>query len=72
MIPLRSSEKHNGGNELWEVEGLHFSVGLGVVGGVVKHTAPLNSYMVGWDVEKVKAFCRRRKWRLRRISPAKS
>ena len=39
-----------------------FVAGAVLVGGFVVNTAPIIRFMVGWDYDKVIAYCRRRRW----------
>ena len=51
-------------NCLWEIDAPYFNVGLVTVDGVVKHTAPLTRYMIGWSIQRVAKYCRTHKFKL--------
>jgi hypothetical protein len=47
---------------LW-INAPHFCAGGEVVDGIVRGcVAPIISYMRGWHIDRVRAYCRRKRW----------
>jgi len=44
------------------IDAPHFYAGLVAEDGRVTETAPILRYMMGWDGERVAAYCRRKGW----------
>jgi hypothetical protein len=43
----------------------HFCAGAEVIGSVVSGgIAPIIRYMLGWDIERVRSYCQRKRWML--------
>lgn len=50
---------------LYRIVAPHFVAGLGVgIDGIVNWSAPIIHYMVGWQLERVLAYCARKDWKL--------
>ncbi|MGJ4942465.1 hypothetical protein ACQR1W_17960 [Bradyrhizobium sp. HKCCYLS1011] len=49
---------------LW-ISAPHFTAGADVDGGIVKGAiAPIIRYMHGWPIERVRSYCRSKRWEL--------
>lgn len=46
------------------IEAPHFVAGAEVSGGKIVRTAPIIHYMLGWSVDDLNEYCRRREWLL--------
>jgi len=46
------------------IDGSHFYAAVIMKDDHVVKTAPIVHYMKGWTLEKVKTYCRRKRWRL--------
>jgi hypothetical protein len=60
---------------LYRIEAPHMVAGLGVgIDGLVNWSAPILCYMVGWELERVLAYCAKKGWQLEPVGgypPAK-
>ena len=51
-----------GSERVLAIDAPHFNAGLVLVGGKVIEAAPILRYMLGWELERVLAYCRRKGW----------
>lgn len=57
---------------LIQIDAPHFCAGLVAENGKVCETAPILSYMVGWDGLRVADYCRRKGWKWERVGDDRS
>lgn len=55
-------------NDLFRIESLYFVAGLICVENIVTQAAPIIRYMIGWNINKVRSYCEKRKWKLEEFS----
>lgn len=55
--------------ELLLIDSPTFCAGITVKDNVVVKSAPLISYMIGWNVSKVQNYCLKKKWELKNHIP---
>lgn len=49
---------------MFRITAPHFCAGVIFFEGRVTKTAPILSYMLGWDREKVQTYCKKKGWEL--------
>ena len=54
-------------NMLFQITAHHFCVGITVSHGLVKETAPIIRYMMGWTQTMVSNYCRIKGWQIKAI-----
>lgn len=52
---------------LAQITANHFVAGIWLVRGRVTDSAPIIKYMIGWHANKVKAYCDKKGWDVRRV-----
>lgn len=45
----------------------HFVAGVESLDRKIIKTAPILSYMMGWDIKKVIIYCKKKRWKVERI-----
>ncbi|WP_028165465.1 hypothetical protein [Bradyrhizobium elkanii] len=63
-ISKMSAPMPNNTGLLW-INAPHFCAGADVIGGIVSgDVAPIIRYMRGWQIERVRSYCRQKGWQL--------
>ena len=52
---------------LYRISAWHFVVGFETEDGKVVFSAPILKYMVGWNVGRVKQYCKTKGWKLETV-----
>jgi len=52
---------------LAQITANHFVAGIWIVRGRVTDAAPIIKYMIGWHANRVKAYCDKKGWSVKRV-----
>lgn len=55
-----------------QIDAPHFCAGAELYDGKVVRAAPIIKYMKGWDIHRIKMYCKKKKWKLEIINEISS
>jgi hypothetical protein len=49
---------------IYSIDAPHFNAGVVSLNGKIILAAPIVRYMMGWEIEKVKEYCEKKRWKI--------